>query len=79
MITSYVRGVKPLEMALVTTLVRLLGCGLCKRMMRSILALLNVSNQRDIKMEVTRKHLEFSCVAWERAPQESVKGEGEAG
>lgn len=73
MITSYLRGAKPVEMALVTKLVILLGCGFCKRMMRSILALLSESDQWDIKMEVPRKqHLEFSWTEWERTLKESV-------
>lgn len=77
MITSYLRGMKPEEMALVTKLVYFWGVAFYKRMMGSILALLSVSDQWHIKMEVPRKqHSEFSHPEWGRALKESVKGEG---
>ena len=62
MIISYLRGMKPEEVAPVTKLVILLGSGFCERVMSSMVALSSVSHRWDIKVEVLRKSsLEFNC------------------
>lgn len=66
MITPFTKRDETRRDGPVTKLVILLGSEFCGKMMSSILALLSVRGQWDMKVEVPRKHhLEFMSTEWE--------------